>query len=202
MTAPALLQKLAKDYLDGDNSAFWQHKQSGQWLIKHSALEVVAAKAGIRFDLPVFIESEAGRSVAMVVTGRYAPEGAPERAEWSIGEASPKNTQQSYPYAMAEKRGKDRVILKLLNLHGIVYSEDEADDFKASRPTPEEHNRQKRQQQVAAWAKAEVENVEAMPPEERLSWAAVDANHANLLWAKTNWPRLYDRFSKLGVEVS
>ena len=30
---------------------------------------------------------------------------------------------------MAEKRAKDRVILKLVGLHGDVYSEDEADDF-------------------------------------------------------------------------
>ncbi len=30
----------------------------------------------------------------------------------------------------AEKRAKDRVILKLLNIHGVLYSEEEADDFK------------------------------------------------------------------------
>jgi hypothetical protein len=34
---------------------------------------------------------------------------------------------------MAEKRAKDRVILKLIGLHGMVYSEIEADDF---RPEP------------------------------------------------------------------
>ncbi len=31
---------------------------------------------------------------------------------------------------MAEKRAKDRVILKLAGIHGLVYSEEEADDFK------------------------------------------------------------------------
>ena len=35
---------------------------------------------------------------------------------------------------MAEKRAKDRVILKLIGLSGDVYSEEEADDFKQSRP--------------------------------------------------------------------
>ena len=35
---------------------------------------------------------------------------------------------------MAEKRAKDRVILKLIGVAGFVYSEDEADDFKESRP--------------------------------------------------------------------
>lgn len=31
---------------------------------------------------------------------------------------------------MAEKRGKDRVILKLIGLHGVVYSEEEADEMR------------------------------------------------------------------------
>ena len=35
---------------------------------------------------------------------------------------------------MAEKRAKDRVILKLVGLHGYVYSEDESDEFQESRP--------------------------------------------------------------------
>jgi hypothetical protein len=40
----------------------------------------------------------------------------------------------AYPFAMAEKRAKDRVILKLIALHGLVYSEDDSDEFKASAP--------------------------------------------------------------------
>ena len=42
-------------------------------------------------------------------------------------EASPKNNKNNYPYAMAEKRAIDRAILKLIGLHGFVYSEDEVD---------------------------------------------------------------------------
>mgnify|MGYP001362808138 FL=1 len=38
---------------------------------------------------------------------------------------------------MAEKRGKDRVILSLAGLHGYVYSDIEADDFKESKPVAE-----------------------------------------------------------------
>ena len=42
-----------------------------------------------------------------------------DKSEWSIGEVSPHPTSKnSYPYAMAEKRAKDRVILKLVGLHG------------------------------------------------------------------------------------
>ncbi len=72
---------------------------------------------------PQMLEFDSAKCVAMVVTGKLA-----ERTEWSIGEASPKNTQQAYPYAMAEKRGKDRVILKLMQVHGHIYSEDEMPD--------------------------------------------------------------------------
>lgn len=104
---------------------FWELPQKkGTWLAKHSALEAAAAKAGIMFDPPTVIESNsAEKIVALCVSG-----GLSDRQEWSIGEASPANNKNAYPYAMAEKRGKDRVILKLLGLHGLVYSEEEMDN--------------------------------------------------------------------------
>ena len=37
---------------------------------------------------------------------------------------------------MAEKRAKDRIILALAGIHGYVYSEMEADDFRDSVPEP------------------------------------------------------------------
>jgi hypothetical protein len=40
---------------------------------------------------------------------------------------------------MAEKRAKDRVILKLLAVHGDIYSEEEADDFKRPRQNTHEN---------------------------------------------------------------
>jgi len=55
-------------------------------------------------------------------------------SEWSIGESTPRNTTNNYPFAMAEKRAKDRVILKLLGVAGFVYSEQEADNFERSNP--------------------------------------------------------------------
>lgn len=49
----------------------------------------------------------------------------------SFGEASPSNTKQPYPVAMAEKRALSRVVLKIAGFykHG-VFGEDESDDFK------------------------------------------------------------------------
>jgi hypothetical protein len=100
----------------------------GTRVILHKALEKIAAKKGIAFDAPVHLVTDpANKQVAIQVNGRLG-----EMEAWSIGEVSPANCKNAYPFAMAEKRAKDRVILKLAGLHGYVYSEDEAEDFKES----------------------------------------------------------------------
>jgi hypothetical protein len=97
-------------------------------VIKHKALERLAASARIAFDAPTIIRANADEAV-ILATGRLN-----DRVEWSIGEALVNvnyrvtGKQAAYVYAMAEKRAKDRVILKLAGLHGL-YSEDEADEF-------------------------------------------------------------------------
>src|SRR6056300_1030686 len=102
----------------------------GTYVLLHKALEKVAVARNIRFDAPTILESDSSkRIVSLMVMGHMG-----DKSEWSIGEASPSNNKNSYPYAMAEKRAKDRVILKLVGLHGDVYSEEEADDFKAAKP--------------------------------------------------------------------
>jgi hypothetical protein len=106
----------------------------GTAVIYHKTLERIAAQAKISFDEPKIIRAERDEAVIQV-TGRMG-----ERVEWSIGEAligvnyRVSGKQAAYVYAMAEKRAKDRVILKLIELHGFVYSEEEADEFKQSRP--------------------------------------------------------------------
>ena len=113
-----------------DADEVWEVRSGGAWAIKHSALERVAAEAGIKFERPSVIEANSDARIAVVcVFGKMG-----EREELSFGEASPANNKNSYCWAMAEKRAKDRVTLKLLNTHGAVYSEDEAEDFK--RPNP------------------------------------------------------------------
>lgn len=108
---------------------FWQIPQNKQWVCKHAALEIVATKAKVEWSAPQIIQADtAGGIAVMVVSGKMG-----ERVEWSTGEASPKNNKNSYPWAMAEKRAKDRVVLKLVGIHGLVYSEDEADDFKQQK---------------------------------------------------------------------
>lgn len=102
----------------------------GTFVLLHKALEKVAAHRNIKFDPPQIVEADVGqKQCVMIVTGHMG-----DVSEWSIGEAAPYNNKNYYPFAMAEKRAKDRVILKLVGLHGDVYSEEEADDFKASKP--------------------------------------------------------------------
>ena len=125
--SPEIMKFMEKYGVESDE--IWQVHGSA-WVIKHKALERVAAEQNVRFDRPAMLEHNSGDGiVALVVFGKLA-----DREEWSIGEAHPKNNKNAYPYAMAEKRAKDRVILKLLQVHGALYSEEEADDFK--RPNP------------------------------------------------------------------
>jgi hypothetical protein len=112
-----------------DESNVW--KVQGTPVLSHKTLERIAAKAKIRFDLPTIIRAERDEAVIMVA-GRRG-----DQQEWSIGEClvnvnyRVSGKQAAYVWAMAEKRAKDRVILKLVELHGFAYSEDEADDLKS-----------------------------------------------------------------------
>ncbi len=110
----------------------WQIPKSSNFAVKHKALERVAAQMKIRFETPEILTSNYGaEGIAICVTGHLG-----EALEWSVGEASPLNysdrsesqKMKLYPWAMAEKRAKDRVILKLVGLHGDLYSEDEIDN--------------------------------------------------------------------------
>ncbi len=113
----------------------------GTAVIYHKTLERIAAHTRIRFDPPTLIRSERDEAV-ILVTGHMPGEkagrsgrvvdrrGAGERELPRLGR------QAAYVYAMAEKRAKDRVILKLIELHGLVYSEEEADEFRQNHGVP------------------------------------------------------------------
>lgn len=105
----------------------WLLERSGKavaWIALHKFLEQVAHRANIVFDEPKIFNCTADE-VALYVCGKKGDVSA-----WSVGESSKLNNQNAYRWAMAEKRAKDRVILKLLGIAGDVYSEEEADEFK------------------------------------------------------------------------
>ena len=117
-------------------------KVQGTTVIYHRAVERIAAKAGVIFDPPVILRAEREEAV-ILVSGRLG-----DRIDWTIGEALVNVNYRvsakmpAYVYAIAEKRAKDRLVLKLIGLHGLLYSEDEADDFRrgsqaSAEPEPE-----------------------------------------------------------------
>lgn len=137
-----------------DNTSVWDCH--GTWVAYHVAIERMAARAGVVFDMPQMIVNDPDKK--NVVISVSASMG--EKREWSFGEVSPANNKNAYPYAMAEKRAKDRVALKLLGMAGLAYSEEEADDFKASKPS----------QLTEALHAANTSSASAMPPPMQSLW--------------------------------
>ena len=130
---PEKLAKILEYVGETPETSLWDCH--GTWVVKHKALEKVANLLSISFDDPVVIETDIkNKCIAIMVKGYHNKGSAGKVEAWSIGEASPYNNKNIYPYAMAEKRAKDRVILKLIGVSGDVYSEEEADNLKNSKP--------------------------------------------------------------------
>ena len=162
------IKELADKYELGKDD-FWElRKNSNKWIITNDACEKIAVTEGIVFDPPEIISytptiiTENGEKVqkvmygkqtwkpawagtcqkksgdvAMIITG-YKQDN-PDYKVWTTGEASGDNCSMNYPSAMAEKRGKDRIILKLINAYEYgIYSDVEADDFGKQDKAPTE----------------------------------------------------------------
>jgi len=138
----------------------------GSYVLLHKTLEKIAASKGVTFDAPVIVESNAQERICVLcVTGRLG-----DKVEWSIGEAMPINidrgkNQQSYPYAMAEKRAKDRVIIKLVGLYG-AYSQDEADWDAIKKQKDKELAEKKKEEPQKKEIDVSVHPIEPETPEE------------------------------------
>ncbi len=111
-----ILSKLGFD----PQECLWQTHNT--YVMYHRYIEIAGAKNSISYDLT---EIETNSKDGIVCIKCIAKRNGDTVITY--GEASPKNTKNAYPYAMAEKRAVDRAILKLLGLHGFVYSEDEMD---------------------------------------------------------------------------
>ena len=167
------IKELADKYeLQKDD--FWElRKNSGRWIITHDACEKIAQIEGIVFDPPIIVNyepaiiTENGEKVTKVVYGkeRFSPAWAgtcqkktgdvamiitgyrqdkPDYKIWTTGEANALNCTNEYYFAMAEKRGKDRVILKLINAYEFgIYSDVEADSFGKQEKAPTEKQLEK-----------------------------------------------------------
>ena len=119
------IKDLASKYNLDPKNDFWKHKQSGKWIITHDACEKIASMEKISLKDWTTLNSERDfcRFLITMAMG--------DKEITSIGEASKENCQSRYYGSMAEKRGVDRCILKLINAYEYgIYSDSEADSFK------------------------------------------------------------------------
>jgi len=112
---------------------FWTLPQNNSYILLHDACMRIAADAGVVFDTPVWLQSRPDHW-ALMLSGSIG-----EKTYWTTGEASPDNTKQSYPLAMAEKRAKDRLTLYLTgHYHQGIKSEIEAEAYEKPEDKVEE----------------------------------------------------------------
>lgn len=125
--------KIFKELGIKGNEATWDCH--GTPVVLHKYIEIIGAKLNVSIDSLDVIEAITEKGIVSM----KCVASIKDRQVISYGECSPKNNKNAYPYAMAEKRAVDRCILKLANLHGFVYSENEIDDnAKQSKPKTEE----------------------------------------------------------------
>lgn len=173
------LAKLLKKY-NFDSSAVWDCR--GTPVLLHKACEQIAIVEGIRFERPAVVESNTEKGIVVVVVeGELG-----DKREWSFGECGPKNNKNGYPYAMAEKRAKDRVILKLIGMSGYLFSEDEADDFQKSRPMAAENEPAGRKSSAQAKRDGDYESLKAemeqtSTTDELREWGIANRSRINAL---------------------
>jgi len=163
------IKQLAEKYELTKDDFWELRRNSNKWIITHDACEKIAVQENIVFEPPKIINytptiiTENGEKVqkvtkwgtqtwkpawagtcqrksgdvAMIITG-YKQDN-PDYKIWTTGEANGDNCTMNYLMAMSEKRGKDRIILKLINAYEYgIYSDVEADDFEKHDKPPTE----------------------------------------------------------------
>ena len=99
------------------------------YVIFHDALTKIAKIEGIVFHKPkVEILYNEGNFFGVAMMGEAELDGY---KIWTTADSTRENTMAKYYFNMAEKRLRDRQVLKLLDLYEYgLYSDVEADDFK------------------------------------------------------------------------
>ena len=129
----ALTQNYLKEFKERyglDKDHFWQHKQSGQWIVTHDGVTIAAHKEGITWTVENWtppVSDPARVMVKVVATKKDTP------PVEMIGECEvqAKGITKMYPFSMALKRGVDRAILAILAPGGGLYSQVETEEWDA-----------------------------------------------------------------------
>ena len=134
------IDPIVKDILQelkfNPNECLWE--KHGATCMKHRYIEIAGQEKGVVIESLDEVEKNSAEGVvAIKCTASLG-----KSKVITYGEATPKNNKNGYPYAMAEKRAVDRAILKLIGIHGFVYSDDEVNEsmvIETSHPVPKLH---------------------------------------------------------------
>jgi hypothetical protein len=131
--SPKILAFMERYKIDSDE--IWLLPGGKSYAVIHAAIERIANEQEIEFEAPFHIKDEGEAGCSLAGYGKLQ-----DIRVWTFGEATPKNCRNPYYAAMAEKRLKDRLALKLLGIHGTggLYSEDEVDDAGERAPPAED----------------------------------------------------------------
>ena len=120
------------------------------FILKHDAVSRIANQEGVEFDEPkveIIHDTEAFYGVAMWGKGRIVRIDEDNndftKEIWTTSDATRDNVKGKggYFFNMAEKRWKDRLTLKLLDLYEYgLYSDVEAEDFKKESAPVKNYN--------------------------------------------------------------
>ena len=161
----ALYKKLHEEFKLEFNEDFWQHKQSGKYIITHNAVKKIAAqqrKKGLTIETPkandwkILSQQVGPHGREIVMAGEVL------NTATSIGEANEKNCRLAFMWTMAEKRMYDRGVLSLLQIAELGgYSDIEADDFAKAKNTPK---KPPAQEKPKTWGKEHVQSAPRPKP--------------------------------------
>ena len=123
------IAELGKKYkLDGKVDVWKCHDN---WILTFDAITKIALIENIKLSRlePIYQSDTSCRFLVTMV--KEDKDGNVIDSVTSVGEADNRNSKNNYYGSMAEKRGIDRCVLKLINAYEYgVFSEVEADDFK------------------------------------------------------------------------
>jgi len=123
MTKAGKLNALYKKY-NLTKEDYFKHRHFT--ILTRSGIEKIQAQARINIEYMLQYNSADNKCV---IIQAFAEMG--DVKIQTFGEASPGNTTNAYPVAMAEKRAMSRACLKLSGFYALqCFGEDEADEFK------------------------------------------------------------------------
>lgn len=131
------IKDLIKKYSLNKNDVWECH---GNWILTHDACTKISHKENISLDkIESIFQTETECRFLITMTKEPTEDLTEPMTITSVGEASKANCQSKYLGSMAEKRGIDRCILKLIKAYEYgIYSEEEADSFKKPESKPED----------------------------------------------------------------